>query len=337
MDKLEELYRRRVSRRTFIATSTAAGAVVLAGCSLGTSDTTPAPTTTVAPTTTPVPTTTPTPTTTPVPTTAPAPPALTDVEVLNFALNLEYLEATFYLYCATGSGLAAADMGPNPGTVLGGQRVAGVTAQQQDILNEFAYAEQQHVRSLRGAIGSSVISMPDLDIINSFNSIAIASGYGSSFSPYDSFANFLLGAFLFEDVGVTAYSGAAPLISAAGVAAGYLNTAIGIQATEAYHAAYLRTSITASAIASGSSTNTTDAADKFAMVRNVLSSGTVTMDGGQSETYLVLPASKSTPSTIVPADANAIAYARTVRQVSNIVYGAVNATAGGFFPSGLNS
>jgi Ferritin-like domain len=128
--------------------------------------------------------------------------------------------------------------------------------QQQQILNEIAFEEQAHVRLLRSALGSAAIPMPDIDL-SFFGPLAVAAtittaatGSGS-FNPFSSFDYFLVGAFIFEGVGVTAYSGAAPLISSAGVAAGYLSAAAGIMAVEAYHAGYIRTSLTGRAIAAG--------------------------------------------------------------------------------------
>jgi hypothetical protein len=321
---LDAMQIKGVSRRNFLAGASAISAAsVLAGCSNG-------GTTTVTPPVTP-----------PVTPTPPAAQAVTDTDILNFALNLEYLEAQFYLYAATGSGLSAADTGNSTAavTVPATTKIPGLTSLQQDIINEIAYDEQQHVRFLRAALGSAAVTMPALDLMNSFNALASAAGIGTSFNPFTSFDTFLVGAFIFEDVGVTAYSGAAPLISAAGVTAGLLNYAAGIQAVEAYHAAYIRTILTGNAIA--------DAKYPYLGYANQVSALRATLGGG-NETALTLPTSISTPSSIVAASpTTAIAYARTTDQVLHIVYGSLSGTAGAtasaagvangaFFPAGLN-
>jgi Ferritin-like domain len=70
-----------------------------------------------------------------------------DVAILEFALNLEYLEAEFYLRATTGQGLSPADIGPNPGQVTGGQKVNFSSPINQAYANEIAAEEQKHVRN----------------------------------------------------------------------------------------------------------------------------------------------------------------------------------------------
>ena len=67
-------------------------------------------------------------------------------------------------------------------------------------------------------------------------------------NPFASDYNFLIGALSFEEIGVSAYTGAAHLISATAV----LDAAAGIQAAEAYHAGSIRTILAGNALASGS-------------------------------------------------------------------------------------
>jgi hypothetical protein len=325
VDKLLELQNRKsVSRRNFMAGIGAAGAAsVLAGCGNNNGFANPTP----------------------------APTAYTDADILTFALNLEYLEAEFYLRAATGSGLATADIGSSPGAVTGGAQVTGpLSSAQQNILNEIAYDEQQHVRFLRSALsaaGVTPIARPAIDLTNSFNALASAAGIASTFNPFGSFDAFIVGAYIFEDVGVTAYAGAAPLISNAGITAGYLAAAAGIMAVEAYHAAYVRTYLTSQAIANSSYA--------YLAYANKVSALRATLGGG-NETTLTVPTGTvpftattiPTPSGIVAAtSANAIAYARTTDQVLHIVYGSLSNTAGAtasaagvakgaFFPNGLN-
>ena len=103
-----------------------------------------------------------------------------DVAILEFALNLEYLEAEFYLLAATGQGLPPADIGPNPGPVTGGQKVAFTSAINQAYANEIAAEEHLHVQFLRAALqaatGAPPISRPTIDFTQSFPALAMACG-----------------------------------------------------------------------------------------------------------------------------------------------------------------
>lgn len=304
---------RRADRRKFIKIAGASGAAVsttalLGGC-FNDSD----------PRIVPVPTPTPAPTT-----------GVTDQDILNFALNLEYLEAQFYYFAATGSGLPGSLLGGtgNQGAVTGGRQVAFNDPLVALYAREIAADERAHVEFLRGAIGQTAVAQPAIDISASANGAFSAAaraagliGQGESFDPYASDENFLLGAYIFEDVGVTAYKGASPLITNKT----FLEAAAGILAAEAYHAGLVRTVLYRKGIATPA---LVDATEKISDARDSLD-GASDLDQGVRM--------RNNASNIVPTDSDGLAYSRTTGQVLNIAYLTKMATdRGGFFPAGVN-
>ncbi|HLH36715.1 MAG TPA: ferritin-like domain-containing protein [Alloacidobacterium sp.] len=251
---------------------------------------------------------------------------VTDNDILNFALNLEFLEGQFYTLATTGMTLDQAGISTRSGSGTAGGSVTVKTNPavpfQDPLLKqlamEIASDEQNHVKFLQSALGSNAVGQPNIDLMNSFNTLAQAAGLGASFDPFASEANFLLGAFVFEDVGVTAYQGAAGLISSKTV----LDKAVGIHNVEAYHAAAIRTRI----FQAGSAAQA--ASQAIAATRAKLD-GTGNDDIGVGVS--------SGAATIVDNDANGMTYARTTSQVLSIVYGGGAAGTGGvFFPNALN-
>ena len=253
--------------------------------------------------------------------------APTDPEILNFALNLEYLEAQFYQYAVFGTGLPA-NMLTGVGTqggAISGRKVTFKDPLVAQYAKEIAQDEVAHVAFLRKALGASAVAQPAIDIggmdpTGAFSVAARAAGLisaGQTFDPYASDEAFLLGAFIFEDVGVTAYKGAAPLLTNKA----YLSAAAGILAAEAYHAGLIRTVLYSKGLA--------DAAGKISAARDSLDNS-ISDDQG-------IAGIDASVSNIAPLDVDGIAYSRTPDDVLNIVYLTKDAaTKGGFYPNGMN-
>jgi hypothetical protein len=133
------------------------------------------------------------------------------LDVLNYALTLEYLEAEFYTMGAAASGLVPA--GPATGAIT--------TIRDHEVA---------HVAFLTSAIqgaGGTPVSKPNFDFTAKGN-------FADVFSNYDTF---LAVAQAFEDTGVRAYKGqAAKLISNNDV----LTAALNIHSVEARHASHIR-------------------------------------------------------------------------------------------------
>ena len=126
-----------------------------------------------------------------------------DLEILNFALALEYLEAAFYDQA--------------------GKEVSGLSGEAAGYVKTFGGEEQEHVDALTATIkelGGKPVKAPGVD-------------FGDAFSSIDTF---LQTAITFEDLGVSAYNGAAPMIQSKDL----LATAGGIVQVEARHAAAIR-------------------------------------------------------------------------------------------------
>lgn len=125
-----------------------------------------------------------------------------DIDILNYALTLEYLEAAFYAR-ALGSVNMSRDV--------------------RTLAEEIGSNEEEHVDALKAAVesaGGTPVKKPGLS-------------FGGAFANEKTFLRF---ANIFEDTGVSAYNGAAPMIRSADI----LAAAGSIVQIEARHAALIR-------------------------------------------------------------------------------------------------
>jgi hypothetical protein len=154
-------------------------------------------------------------------------PGVTDIDILNFALNLEYLEAEFYYHATTGHGIAAAGIGTNgvgqKGPTTGGQKTKFTDSTTETVATQITSDEGTHVTLLRSALGSKAVAKPAINL----------AAPGIDFSKM---IGFLQLSRAFEDTGTSAYIGAAPLISSKEI----LETAAQILGMEVYHATNIR-------------------------------------------------------------------------------------------------
>ena len=266
------------------------------------------------------------------------PNPLTDPAVYNFALNLEYLEAEFYRRGVYGQGLPGELIGPNPGAVLGGRRVQFRTPWIAEMFAEITDDETNHVRFIRRTISSSPlieINRPVIDLQTSFRMLGSQAGLGPNFDPFADEESYILGAFIFEDVGVTAYAGGSDLIADDDS----IEAAAGILAIEAYHAGAIRATI------AEMGPRMIAAADGIARARGAAESPnnqrpnrtTVNTVPGPKEQ--LISAGEVFPGEVVisPTDPQGRSFPRPPQDVLNIVFMNPDKEArrGGFFPDGV--
>jgi hypothetical protein len=230
--------------------------------------------------------------------------AITETDILNFALNLEYLEAEFYTFAVEGKsitdfgigieGLASGDNPTSGGATSGGSQVSFDNNEifSRDIAAEIGSDERAHVALLRSALGSAAVAKPNINL----NALGI--GFGNQ-------VDFLSVARILEDIGVTAYTGAAGMLKTPEI----ITTAARLLAAEAEHAGSIHTQVARLKIPSSA----VDGADL------------IPPPSGKSTQYLSINLS------------NGLAATRTAGQVLYLAFGMqADVTQGGFFPSGLN-
>jgi len=128
------------------------------------------------------------------------------VDVLNFALTLEYLEAAFYKEGVSSRGL--------------------IPSKYRSLFRTIAAHEAAHVKLLQGALGSAAVEAPAVDF-------TAGGKFGDVFENFETFAAVSA---TFEDLGVAAYAGQAGNLLGTPV----LLTALQIHSVEARHAAAVR-------------------------------------------------------------------------------------------------
>jgi hypothetical protein len=233
-----------------------------------------------------------------------ADPAVPSAEdIVQFALNLEYLEGEFYSIATTGQTLSQRGFDLSgigtPGettTSFGAVRFFNLLLLTGDVAKNIAADEIAHVQVIRAALlanGITPIAKPAINLD------ALAAQDASLHCEL----SFLKLSRIFEDIGVSAYTGGAPYLANSP----YLQTAARITAIEGEHVANVRFQIARLGI----KTTPLDEAD-----------------------VIPPPSGNNFFSTNL---ANGLPPTRTPGQVLYLAYGNVaGVTAGGFFPNGVN-
>uniref|UniRef100_A0A0D9W4I6 Desiccation-related protein PCC13-62 n=1 Tax=Leersia perrieri TaxID=77586 RepID=A0A0D9W4I6_9ORYZ len=243
-----------------------------------------------------------------------------DVDQLEFPLNLEYLETEFFCWSALGYGLDGIDSkltGGGPAPI--GAQIANLTPLIRDIATQFCYQEVGHLRAIKNTVKG--FSRPQLDIsAANFGKIvdqALNRTLNPPFNPYENSVNFLLASYLFPYVGLTGYVGSNPKLitpQAKKRCWGWNR-----RRTLLYENATLR-------VESAGGVGVAELTLRNALGRK-----------GVKDEGLVVPREQGpegkTTGNIIAGDRFSLAYDRTPDQVLGIVYGSGDpAKCGGFFP-----
>ncbi|XP_057870219.2 ferritin-like catalase Nec2 [Cryptomeria japonica] len=257
-----------------------------------------------------------------------------DVDLVEFPLNLEYLEAEFFLFGALGYGLdvVAPELpcgGPPP---VGGMK-ANLNSVVHDIILEFAYQEVGHLRGIKATVKGFPRPLLNLsaEVFSNAVDAAFHTKLNPPFDPYANSLNYLLASYLIPYVGLTGYVGTNPQLQSATAK----RLVAGLLGVESGQDAVIRALLfeRLSEKVKPYPYTVAEFTDKLSMLRNRLGY-TVDVDEG-----LVVPkeegAEEKVSGNILAGDMYSLAFSRTPAEILRIVYSTGNESMpGGFFPQG---
>ncbi|XP_028801580.1 desiccation-related protein PCC13-62-like [Neltuma alba] len=262
-------------------------------------------------------------------------PAFNDDDYLEFPLNLEYLEAEFFLYGSLGYGLDIVDPklaqgGPSPL----GAKMAKLDQFTRDITLQFGFEEVGHLRAIRNRVKG--FPRPLLNLSSEAFATIMNNAFGKTlvppFDPYANSINYLLASYVIPYVGLTGYVGANPKLQKATSK----ELVAGLLAVESGQDAVIRALLyeRRALPVYPYGVNVAEFTNRISKLRNKLGQKGLNKDEG-----LVVPkadgAEGKVTGNILAADKDSVAYSRTPQEILRIVYGSGDEhTPGGFHPKG---
>ncbi|XWS08462.1 hypothetical protein CRYUN_Cryun40dG0004300 [Craigia yunnanensis] len=259
-----------------------------------------------------------------------------DVNLLEFPLNLEYLEAEFFLYGALGNGLDTVA----PNLTMGGPppigaKKANLDAFTKDVILQFALQEVGHLKAIKKTVKG--FPRPQLDLRASSFAKVIDHAFGKPlvppFDPYANSINYLIASYLIPYVGLTGYVGANPKLQ------GAISKRLvaGLLGVESGQDAVIRGLLYAKALEKVSPYGimVAEFTNRISQLRNRLG------HAGRKDEGLIVPkrwgAEGKVVGNVLAGDEFSVAFDRTPEEILRIVYGSGNESIpGGFYPKGAN-
>ncbi|PHT48714.1 Desiccation-related protein PCC13-62 [Capsicum baccatum] len=257
-----------------------------------------------------------------------------DVDLIEFPLNLEFMEAEFFLWGSLGYGLdkfapELADGGPAPISA----RIAKLSPLIRDVIAQFGFQEVGHVRAIKDTVAG--FPRPLLNLSRESFATVMNDAFGHPleppFDPYANDINYLLSSYVIPYVGLTGYVGANPKLhspTAKRLVAGLLGVESGQDAVlRALLYERGRENVKPYGI------TVTEFTNRISALRNKLGRHDIKDEGLRVQREF--GAEGSIRGNILAGDKYSLAYDRTPEEILRIVYGSgQESKPGGFYPIG---